>query len=332
MTQASLMFISHLDVRAFPSRPLADVPTDYDIVVATVGFEPRASAISRVMGEVSHGAAIGFDRNKKYAYEDNRDWFKENGFDFAEPGDAEYRRWLDRWMREAVGQCATATSPIRIAIDISSMTRDRIAVALETALAISAQHHLEIDFLYAPSAYRDPPQEPDFTSSIEPVTPFFRGWTPDPNRSTVAIVGLGYEIDKAVGAKEYLELKDLWAYAAHGGDERFAEKVKVNNELLWMEVPDDRIVRYSLTDPFGVFVQLESQLFGILRQGRALMLPMGPKIFALCSMLAAMHHHPDVAVWRVRQSETPQPREADKTLLGLTVGFLPPSEKRPDAD
>jgi hypothetical protein len=312
-----------LDVRSFDSRHLAQVPTDYDIVVATVGYEPRARAVATAIGEVASGAAAGFERNHEYAYEENRDWFRGNGFHFEQPPEGGYRAWLEPWLSQAVAGYVKAAESVRIGIDISSMTRDRIAVALETVRALAADQPLDVDFLYAPSAYCDPPEEPDFTASIEPVTSYFRGWTPDPSRPTAALVGLGYEIDKAVGAKEYLELKDLWAFIAEGGDPRFADKVRDNNNLLWREVDEERIIRYPLTDPFGVFVQLESQLFGALRQGRALMLPMGPKIFALCSMLAAMHHHPDVGVWRVRQSETPQPREADGTLLGVSVGLAP---------
>lgn len=319
MSAAAGSEVPPIEVRAFPARKLEDTPSGYDILLGTVGYEPRASAISRAIGEVAHAAVLGFDRHHEYAYDDNRDWSVEHGFDFDEPTDDEYRRCMADWLTEAVSACTTTDNPVRVAVDISSMTRDRIATALEVALEISASRRLDVDFLYAPAAYRAPREEPDFTASIEPVTAFFRGWTPDPSRPSVAVVGLGYEIDKAVGAKEYLELKDLWAYIADGGDERFAEKVKVNNELLWMEVEEDRVVRYPLADPYGVFVQLESQLFGILRQGRALMLPMGPKIFALCSMVAAMHHHPEVGVWRVRQSETPQPREADGELIGLSV-------------
>lgn len=310
-----------LEVRAFPARRLDEAPRGrYDVLLATLGYEPRAVAVAQALGKIPCAAAPGFEHDHEFAYEDNRKWFDAQGFDVREPKAEEYRNWLQEWLHNALEDPAVGR-PVRIAIDISSMTRDRIAIALETAVELSATYALEVDFLYAPAEYREPPVEPDFTASIEPVTSFFRGWTRDPSRQSVAVVGLGYEIDKAVGAKEYLELKDLWAYIAHGGDERFAEKVRDNNELLWMEVDDHRIVRYHLSDPYGVFVQLESQLFGILRRGRALMLPMGPKIFALCSLLAAMHHHPEVGVWRVRQSETPQPREPNGELLGLTVSF-----------
>ncbi len=311
-----------LQVQPFIERALEEVGQEsYDLVLATLGYEQRATAIAESVGEAHHRAVCGFDHHREISYADNRAWFADNGYDVEEPGDANFGYWVSTWFGEAIGSASGDGRPVRVAIDISSMTRDRIACCLEAALLTGKSDPLAVDFLYAPAEYHDPPAEPDFTASIEPVTSFFRGWTPDPMRPPVALVGLGYEIDKAVGAKEYLELKDLWAFISEGGDTRYADKVRENNELLWDEVELDRIIEYPLSDPYGVFVLLESQLFGILRQGRVLMLPMGPKIFALASMVAALHHHPEVGVWRVRQKETPVPRVANGKLYGLTVCF-----------
>jgi hypothetical protein len=312
-----------VQVRPFTARTLKEPDEAYDIVLATLGYEERARAIAQAVGSASHLAACGFDSHRALSYEENRAWFSDNGFLVVEPGDTNYRAWLNTWLSEAVASAGTTAgdvaTPIRVAIDVSSMTRSRIAYALETALQLGERHPLAVDFLYTPALYRDPPEEPDFTASIEPVTPFFRGWPPDPMRPAAALIGLGYEIDKAAGAKEYLELKDIWAFMAEGDDPLYAEKVRENNELLWDEIESERVVQYAISDPYGLFVQLESQLFGMLRQGRALVLPMGPKIFALVSMVAALHHHPEVGVWRVRQLETPVQRVSNGQLYGLRV-------------
>ncbi len=322
MTVAPYARPAEVQVRPFIARTLAVPDEAYDIVLATLGYEERARAIAQAVDGAPHLAACGFDSHRVLSYEDNRTWFSDNGFQVVEPGDANYRAWLDTWLSEAVADTAAAAgdgAPIRVAIDVSSMTRSRIACALETALQLGEHHPLAVDFLYTPALYRDPPEEPDFTASIEPVTPFFRGWPPDPMRPPAALIGLGYEIDKAAGAKEYLELKDIWAFMAEGDDPKYAEKVHENNELLWDEIESDRVVQYAISDPYGLFVQLESQLFGMLRQGRALVLPMGPKIFAVVSMVAALHHHPEVGVWRVRQLETPVQRVSSGQLYGLRV-------------
>lgn len=322
MTTAPALATLQLQVQPFLARTLSEAPRGtYAAVLATLGYEHRARAIAEALEEAPHLAACGFDDHREISYEDNRTWFSEHGYDVDEPGDENFGEWLRDWLSDRLAASASPSSRTRVAVDISSMTRDRIARALEVALELGERFPLHVDFLYAPAEYHDPPAEPDFTASIEPVTPFFRGWTPDPMRPPVALAGLGYEIDKAVGAKEYLELRDLWAYVSKGGDERYANKVREANELLWDEIEADRIVTYPIADPYGVFVQLESQLFGVLEAGRALMLPMGPKIFALCSMVAALHHQPEVGVWRVRQAETPVPRFSNGELYGLTVCF-----------
>lgn len=317
---------AEVQVSPFAARKLEDTDETYDIVLATLGYEKRARAIAQAMGSAHHRAACGFDSYRVLSYSENWAWFSDNGFQVLEPGDANYRAWLEAWLSEAVASAAVAAgdgAPIRVAIDVSSMTRSRIACALETASKLGERHPLAVDFLYTPALYQDPPEEPDFTASIEPVTPFFRGWPPDPMRPPAALIGLGYEIDKAAGAKEYLELKDIWAFMAAGDDPKYAEKVHENNELLWGEIEPERLVQYAISDPYALFVRLESQLFGMLCQGRAraLVLPMGPKIFALVAMVAALHHHPEAGVWRVRQLETPVQRISNGQLYGLRVLF-----------
>lgn len=330
MTVAPYARPVEVQVRPFTARTLEEPDEVYDIVLATLGYEERARAIAQAVGSAPHLATCGFDSHRELSYEENRAWFSDNGFHVEESGDDHYRAWLEAWLGQAVSAAVAAagnaTTPIRVAIDVSSMTRSRIACALETALQLGEHHPLVVDFLYTPAAYCDPPMEPDFTASIEPVTSFFRGWPPDPMRPPAALIGLGYEIDKAAGAKEYLELKDIWAFMAEGDDPQYAEKVRENNELLWDEIEPERVVQYPISDPYALFVRLESQLFGMLRQGRALVLPMGPKIFALVSMVAALHHHPEVGVWRVRQLETPMQRISSGRLYGLRVLFGPAME------
>jgi hypothetical protein len=321
----------YLHVRPFISTTLSEAPRDfYEVIIATLGYERRARAVSEALGPAPHLAACGFERDQEHAYADNRAWFSDHGFRVEEKREEKFGEWLASWLPGAIAASSSEEAAAKIAVDISSMTRYRIACALQTALALSRQRPLQVDFLYAPADYHDPPAEPDFTASIEPVTPFFKGWPVDPALPATALIGLGYEIDKAIGAKEYLELKDIWAFVSEGGDPRYAEKVQEANELLWDELDQDQIIRYPIADPYGAFLQLESHLFGILARGRALMLPMGPKIFALCSMVAALHHYPQVGVWRVRQRETPVPRFASGELFGLTLRLIPPENGDPD--
>jgi hypothetical protein len=86
-------------------------------------------------------------------------------------------------------------------------------------------------------------------------------------------------------------------------------------------VPEQNGFAYPLSKPLDTFVQLESFVFGITRTHNLIVLPFGPKLFALCAMLVGMVH-PEVAVWRVSGGEDRIDREPSGELFGLTVDFI----------
>ena len=61
------------------------------------------------------------------------------------------------------------------------------------------------------------------------------------------------------------------------------------------------------------------ETYGIMQKRRPIIIPFGPKIFALVSMLVAYMHHPSVAVWRVSSGRGLHPE--DKTSSGVVVGL-----------
>jgi hypothetical protein len=69
---------------------------------------------------------------------------------------------------------------------------------------------------------------------------------------------------------------------------------------------------------------LESVVYGLLKSFNVIVLPFGPKIFTLCSLLVA-GLHPTVSVWRVSAggAERPVNRRASGRITCLTVTFAP---------
>ena len=127
----------------------------------------------------------------------------------------------------------------------------------------------------------------------------FAGWSGDPGRPLGLAMGLGYEPGKAVGGSAYLEPKQAWLFIPTGLDRKYDRAVeKANRHLLEAREPKWSI-EYSVTRPIETLAVLDGLAYGQLQEGRVILLPFGPKVFALCCLLVACVHYPEVAVWRV---------------------------------
>lgn len=156
-----------------------------------------------------------------------------------------------------------------------------------------------------------------------PVIDRFTGWSGEPELPASVIVGVGYEPDKVLGILEFLEPATVWVWVPHGKDERFLQAIMKSNDGLWDYVSPDRRIEYGVLNPYETFVRLESLCYGLVRRTRPVIVPFGPKIFALLSMLVALHWPDELSVWRVsgEQAETPHDTEAEGTISGLRVEF-----------
>lgn len=294
-----------------------------DMFVATVGYETRARYIAaNVPIEAPTRLALGFPEQHVHDYFDNEVWFASMGFEMAEVSDVNY---LER-CRQSLRKLSTQVSserPVHVVIDVSSMSRLRIAAWIASLFEVSIDRLFKVDILYASALYSEPSHESGPIVTSRPVLESFAGWSMTPESQPVVIFGLGYEQDKAVGALEYLEPGVVWAFTPKGEDARYEDAMRAANETLWDLIPSSNIVEYPVLDPFATFLQVESVSFGAMKAGRPVIIPFGPKIFSVCSLLAACLHYPAIAVWRVSSGalEPPNNRIASGSVVGITAMF-----------
>jgi hypothetical protein len=89
-----------------------------------------------------------------------------------------------------------------------------------------------------------------------------------------------------------------------------------------VEMIKGRVVGYDVDQPFDLFTKLESLIAGVGTRSNCILLPFGPKIFALCALLVACLH-PDAAVWRVSGAEEAVDR-VGHSVYGISAIFPPP--------
>lgn len=211
------------------------------------------------------------------------------------------------------------------------MTRRRMALWIQAAAGWTGEKDLEIDFWYSMARFSPPPEDDAPNVAAGPVLPSFAGWATDPGAPIALILGLGYELDQAIGAVEYIEPAEVLAFDPSGSDAEYAEAIQRANAQLWSMGPKPpRRVTYDPSRVFATFLLVEGLLVGLVRRSRPVLLPFGPKVFTLVALLATQFH-PACAVWRVSSGAagTPVQRTATGEIVGLRARFRPHRRPKP---
>jgi hypothetical protein len=294
---------------------------DYDVFIGSIGFEHRATHVaSALRHRIRRGVAIGFPDRHEMAYNGNLSWFRDAGFDIQpNANDIAFETLMDATVADTIDRSPPA---VRVLVDISSMTRTRIATAVHCgvrALATGAT----VDFCYAIADFSKPPITSEAVVTFGPISPEFAGWPTNPDSPMILVLGLGFEADRALGAAELLEPADCWTFRPAGVDTRYDRALQAANEGL-AEVlrGPDRQIDYHVKRPFETFVTLRALIDSLIRENRyrALILPFGPKIFALSALFVQLEF-PSVGVWRVSAGtfEASTDRKASGEIIGLSL-------------
>lgn len=219
-------------------------------------------------------------------------------------------------------------APLAILLDISSMPRPYIAAVLSAICSVADMRPVRLLVMYSLAKYTPPPSSISPNVTVSPVHKKFAGWTADPGKSVAAVVGLGYERHKAMGAVEYLQTSDWWLFLPLSAESKFRTQVNKHNRLLCEATPKERQFEYDLHSPLKTLVVLETLVSSIKNSFKPVLLPFGPKIFFFLSLITSLIHQ-DVSVWYVSgEADDPKTdRAASAHVIGLEIQFSP--EQKP---
>lgn len=302
-----------------------DPKTRYDLAITTIGYEWRSSHLLRrgLWGRTM--MPIAFEEMRIFSYEKNHalslaaargNVYSCGSHDRVEP-------YIHEW---AASQ--RERKSCRVAVDISSMTRTRLAslVLALHKLPTWLSGHVVVDFFYSPGAFVPPPEDQVGPLEIGPVLPEFSGRLRKSSLPVGVVIGMGYEPHRAIGAFEWLEPNRAWAFTPTSPDERFeAEIAKANSQLIQVLGPS-AIFNYEVAAGADTVYQLESFIFALKREFRMVLLPMGPKIFALACLLLGLGDDGDrPAVWRVGESTYRSPVDVHEQgpIIGISAELAP---------
>lgn len=300
-------------------------PSRYAAFFAALGYERRARYVAEALAPIANSKfAMAFPDRKVHHYTQNKNWFTEAGYELCEIDDDSFPLWFEKILRE--------TKPAKLhvhalCVDISSLSRYRLAVIIDALRKFEGRELIQVDFIYSLAEYSPPSEEILPNTHVGPVLPSFAGWTTEPDRAPVAIVGLGYEQGKALGAVEHVQASEVWSFEPVSPITKYSAALQSSNKTLLETIHSSHRLIYPVGQPLDCFVRLESLTNRISHSNNPVLFPFGPKIFTLCSLLVACLN-PSAAVWRVSSENSGMAidREPSKFMYGLRVEFLPKAE------
>lgn len=294
-----------------------DPEVEYDLVVASLGYEERARFVAEQHGPIGkRRIAWAFDSNHGLSHIDNLHYFERAGYEIIQEFVGSPEEWL------AAAARMSKNGVIRVCIDISSASRRWLASWVHAMRIQSRSIRVLADIIYSAAEFVPPPITVAPNIWAGPVLPSFAGWADNPALPAVLVLGLGYEPDRAIGAVEYIEPAEVIAFEPLSSQEAFTPAIAAANSQLWGLRPTPRKMVYKVEDPYGTLLLLDQLMGRLVTRSRPVILPFGPKIFAMAALLVAVWY-PTVAVWRVSAGpdEEPVQRKPTGEIFGLRAQF-----------
>ncbi|QWP78118.1 hypothetical protein J5226_06900 [Lysobacter sp. K5869] len=276
--------------------------TRHDLAVAACGYETRSRYVLECTDiNASKKISFGYGHGEELAFEENRKAYLGSGFNFEAVHDEAFEARIQRLVAEArIGK-----DSISVFLDISCFTRLRLAQIVE---ALMTTGPFVLDVFYSLAAFSRPSEVEPTNQFLCPVSGGLSGWTGDATKAVVLVSGLGYEQMMALGIIEHIDPYEVWLFFPQSPLKSYDAAVSKSNALLLREISESNVLTYPVMDG-PVLLRKLLPLVGSLRtEYRCILMPLGPKIFAFCALLAGCAYR-DVSVWRASAGKHYQPRD-----------------------
>jgi len=285
-----LSSIQHID----PSQ-LADFKAE--LFITTLGYESRSTNVARLF-ENNSCRKIVLEKNnaiKEYSYQDNSDYFEKQGFEII-------RVQHELPDVDAIFQSLTGET-VNVAIDCTNMPPLwywEFFRWFDDKQAGEGRVRMRIAYTMA-NYVRQPGSR-----KVKEIFDFLKDEAKPPNGKKVALIlGLGQEKNVADSIFKMINPDLLYLYYADPPvEKRFVEKVFINNHKLINEVPIRNLVAYPIRNGQAIYQSLINTILPLRDEYAIVLIPQGPKIFSVVSMLVHMGY-PDVRISYPRFKKPP---------------------------
>ncbi|PHX05154.1 hypothetical protein [Vibrio splendidus] len=290
---------------------------DIDLAILGLGYESRAiSKCQRLVNIKTNIIAIGYDNHTdELQYQNNLEYYNSIGATIIEGKDSHIYRELFNLVREK-----WAGIKINCIIDITVMSRTRLAEII-IFLADNLEEGSTIKVSYSLAEYTEPSSNISPIRKVGPIADSLSGALGDINLPSSIIIGLGYEVGKAIGISNYLDTEKQFIFMPKGKDESFEKSVRENNQLLIENTPQNHIFNYDISNPYKTYLDLRETTLAIMDISRPVLVPLGPKIFSALCVILSLEMNRKLPIWRVSSEhlEEPVDRKASGDFFEFTL-------------
>jgi hypothetical protein len=212
----------------------------------------------------------------------------------------------------------------RVVVDVSSMSRTRIAALLLAVHSIEWMKSCDLDLIYFPGSYVSHKHQYEPLEYFGPCHGRLAGWPADPDLPLALLIGLGTEPRRADGVVEMLEPDILAVYMPVGDEPEYLDELRAENRRV-LEVGGEPVL-YPLRDTEQTYASLLATAAQLASRARVVMVPLGPKIFCAITIAVALSVGPEVGVWKASAGQRVEPVDvaAAGSPMHLRIRFTGP--------
>ncbi|MDA0126463.1 hypothetical protein OH458_00015 [Vibrio sp. MarTm2] len=287
---------------------------DFDLAIYGLGYESRAtSAFKNYHLSSKKNIVVGYETNRDMVkYTENKKYFSQFTVEIYE-NDCE--SIISTIKEEVLNLTKTVEKP-RVFIDITVMSRHRMASIIYNMLSDLPAKSI-ITICYNLSYFVDAPEGIQPVKRLGPIIDQLSGDLGSLSMPTSVVFGLGYEEHKALGVYNYYDADYSYAFIPKNQFSDFESIVRDNNAPLLETIGSKNTFSYDVTNPYATYVDLKSLMVSLSDMSRAILVPLGPKIFAAIAVILGKELYPKLPVWRVSSlhSEEPVERTSHREVL-----------------
>ncbi len=285
-----LSSINHVD----PSQ-LADFKAD--LFITGLGYESRSTTVARRF-ENNSCKKIALENSnviKEFSYQDNSKYLEQQGFEII-------RVESELPDVDAIFQSLSGDT-INVAIDCTNMPPIWYYEFFKWFDEKQAgDGSVRMRIAYTMARYVRQPG----SRKVKEIFDFLKDEVRPANGKKVALIlGLGQEKNVSDSIFKIINPDLLYLYYADPpAEKRFVEKVLVNNHNLINEAPIRNLVSYPIRNAQTIYQSLINIILPLRNEYSIVLIPQGPKIFSVVSMLIHMGY-PDIKISYPRFKKPP---------------------------
>ncbi len=266
-----------------------------DFIIATSGFHSRCTCLSENIDLASTKKhLITFDDNNYVKLrKENESVFIKLGFlpviEKARSG-KEIEKLLDKI-------CRNNTSEIlNIIVDYSCMPKIWIATILDFISKNELpEQRINVFFAYTPKRFL-----PNIKKIVEFIGPIIEPKDLIQNETNLTLIaGLDNNYESIIKLIKNINPQKIFAFVPEPAfDQEYSKSVYKKNKPLLEKIGDENIIKYPANNQEEINSKLTSLCLDLRLNSRVIIVPLGPKTFALTSLLLSLRY-PDIKLWDI---------------------------------